>query len=138
MAPSTSASASSATRVPRNSCQLVTAASASLIRGRNEAVAACSLGEFVAAAALLSFFVILHRRAAPLLRGTALAIAGSSIFVALALTVFLLRLTGPGPEWLLGWSHLPALLLAPAAVLALSGLVRFFALLAANPSPPLA
>ncbi|MFQ5527049.1 MAG: hypothetical protein ACE5GX_12410 [Thermoanaerobaculia bacterium] len=110
-------------------------ASLGLARMTPEAIAACSLGETVSAVALLSFFVLLHRKAGPFLRGTSLAIAGASILVGLTLTVFLLDVLGPGSPWLTGWSYLPAALLAPAAALAVTWLARFFALLALDPVP---
>lgn len=100
-----------------------------------EAVAACWLGEVTAAVALLAFFVIVHRRAARRVGGTGLAILGSSICVALTVTIFVLHVTGLDPGWLLGWYYLPAVVLALAAALALYGLVRFFALLALHPCP---
>lgn len=103
-----------------------------------EAIAAGYLGDASAAVALLWFFVALHRGAPRWLRGTGLAIAGCSLLVALAVAVFVLQVTGEGLDWLGAWSHLPAVVLATVAALAVAGPLRFLVLVARDPSPLLA
>ncbi len=107
-----------------------------MARMTREAIVACSLGEAVAALALLGFFVAIYRKAGTPIRGTAFAIAGSSIFVALTLMVLVLHATGYGSSWLTGWLYLPVAILAPAAAVALAWLMRFFVLVAADPYHP--
>ena len=51
------------------------------------------------------------------------------------LTIFVLEVSGLGLDWLMTWSYLPAIALAAVAAVALAGLVRFFVLLALDPSP---
>lgn len=109
--------------------------SVGLASATREAVVAGRLGEVASVAALLWFFVLLHLRAGRGVRGTGFAIAGSTLLGALALTVFVLRVSGLGLDWLMSWSYLPALALAAVAAFALAGLLRFFVLLALDPSP---
>jgi hypothetical protein len=109
--------------------------SVDLARATREAIAAGSLGEAASVAALAWFFALLHRRARSGVRGTGLAIAGATLLGALALTIFVLEVSGLGLDWLMTWSYLPAIALAAVAAVALAGLVRFFVLLALDPSP---
>jgi hypothetical protein len=109
--------------------------SVDLASATREATAAGRLGEAAAAAALLWFFVALHRRARDWLRGTGFAVAGTSLLVALALAVFVLQASGTGLGWLGARSYLPAAALAPVALVALAGPLRFLALTALDPSP---
>ncbi len=102
-----------------------------LASGTREAAVAGHLGELASAVALLWFFVVIRRWA----RGTGLAIAGSSLLVALALAIFVLEASGIGLGWLVAWSYLPTLALAPVVAGALAGLLRFFVLLALDPAP---
>jgi hypothetical protein len=106
-----------------------------LARATREAIAAGALGEFASVAALLWFFALLRRRARRGVRGTGLAIAGSTLLAALALSLFVLRVSGLGLDWLLRESYLPALALTGLAALGLAGLLRFFVLLALDPAP---
>ncbi|MFQ5350726.1 MAG: hypothetical protein ACE5EG_09815 [Thermoanaerobaculia bacterium] len=106
-----------------------------LASATREALTAGALGEVASVAALLWFFVRLHRRARRGVRGTGFAIAGSTLLIALAMTLFALQVSGLGLDWLRWGSYLPALALAVVAALAMAGLVRFFVLLALDPSP---
>jgi hypothetical protein len=109
--------------------------SISLASATPEAVAAGALGEVASVAALLWFFVLLRRRARQGVRGTGLAIAGTTLLGALALAIFVLRVSGLGLDWLMWWSYLPAVAFNVGAALALAALLRFFILLALDPTP---
>lgn len=109
--------------------------SVDLATATREAIEAGYLGDAAAVVTLAWFFVALHRQTRRWLRGTGLAIAGSTLLALLAVTLFALQVSGEGLGWLAHWSYLPALLLSVVAALAISGPLRCLALLARDPSP---
>ena len=109
--------------------------SVDLASATRSALAAGHLGDFASVAALVWFLALWRRRSRRQARGTVSGITGAALLGLLALTAFVLDVSGLGLGWLWWWSDAPAVAVLAVATFAVAALARFFVLMALHPSP---
>lgn len=109
--------------------------SVDLAEATRKALTAGALGDAASVGALVWFLALWRARSGRGAPGIGFAITGAALLGLLALTAFVVDVSGLGLDWLWGWSYAPAMALAAVASAAVAALARFFVLMALDPAP---